>query len=251
MTEGVSIGVRHEAMGGVGSGADASGTGTVRLPGGRSPAAMGGSRTDGGDPASPGRGRSIGIAALAALVSINLVNAVALSGPFRWWANFILLPGAALVVLAIALGRWRVARFVVGWLGAVVIVTGLLLLFGGMGGGWPLMIAVPAVGPAGLLALRLKDQSLAAAARTVGMLALVAIALGTTFIAFHLDLLDPGKSRWWVTYMFAAGAVPLANGLALLSGRRGSYWFSVGVLLLALGAGTVLAAVRQLQGWIM
>ena len=45
--------------------------------------------------------------------------------------------------------------------------------------------------------------------------------------------------------MLAAAAVPALNGLILLAVRRGTYWFSMAVLLIALGGYTALAALAQ------
>src|SRR6185503_157372 len=102
-----------------------------------------------------------------------------------------------------------------------------------------------------LLTLRHADRSVAAMVRTVGLLGLLGVALGVTFLAVVNDVVDPGDARWWIMYEFAAGTAAAGNGLYLLLGRRGGYWFSVSVLLLALGGGTVLVAFRELQRWIM
>jgi hypothetical protein len=192
-----------------------------------------------------------GSAALIATIALNVVNAAVFTGEFHWWANFVLVPGAALVVLGVALDERRTTRLILWWLGAIVLVVGFLLLLGRMGDGWPLLIAVPCVGPAALLALRIGDPSMAAVVRTVGLLSLLGVALGVTFEVFQLGLIEPGGHLWWVTYMFAAGAVPAANGAALLLIRRGGYWFSASVLLIAIGVVTILTSVRELQHWSM
>jgi hypothetical protein len=88
-------------------------------------------------------------------VAINAFMLAFAAEPFRWWANFITLPG--LVLLALALGLTRAAketRFVLAWIGAVVLTTGLLLFAHKMGALWPLMIVVPCLGPVVLFALR-------------------------------------------------------------------------------------------------
>jgi hypothetical protein len=199
-----------------------------------------------------GSWRTVGISAVLAAVALNLVNAAVYRGEWHWWANFILVPGAALVLLAIGFGqRHPAARFTVAWIGANVLATGLLLLFGTMPDGWPVMIIVPCLGPAALLAVRLRDPAAAAGLRTFAMLGLLGVAVGATFLADTLGVIDLAGHRWWITYMFAAGAVPALNGVGLLLVRKGGYWFSVSVLLLALGGFTVLSAFRELNHWAM
>jgi hypothetical protein len=80
---------------------------------------------------------------------------------------------------------------------------------------------------------------------TVAGLAVVAISLGVAFLLIRDDVIDLGHQRWWAWFMLAAAAVPMLNGLILLAVRRGTYWFSMAVLLIALGGYTVLAALAE------
>ncbi len=188
-------------------------------------------------------------ATVLSLGIIVAVNSVAVAGsPFRWWANFILVP--ALVFLTLSAGLPRAARetrFVLAWIGAIVLTVALLLMAGRMGEYWPLMIVVPCLGPAGLFALRPTDGSLRAFVDTVAGLSVVGIALGAAFLLIRADIVDPGEMNWWGWFMLAAAVVPGVNGLILLRSRQGTYWFSMAVLLVALGGYTTLAAVAQLS----
>jgi hypothetical protein len=176
------------------------------------------------------------------------VNSVAMAGsPFRWWADFIIVPGLVFLTLSVGLSRAaRETRFVLAWMGAVVLAVALLLMAGKMGAYWPVMIMVPCLGPAGLFALRPADGSLRAFVNTVAGLALVGIALGLAFLLIRGGVVDPGDTRWWSYFMLAAAGVAGANGLILMATRRGTYWFSMAVLLTALGAYTTLAAIAEL-----
>lgn len=176
------------------------------------------------------------------------VNSIAMSGsPYRWWADFIIIPGLVFLTLSVGLPRAaRETRFVLAWMGAVVLAVALLLMAGKMGEYWPLMIVVPCLGPVGLFALRPADASLRAFVNTVAGLAMVGIALGLAFLLIRGGTIDPGDTRWWSFAMLAAAGVTGANGLILLATRRGTYWFSMAVLLIALGAYTTLAAVAEL-----
>src|SRR6185436_489191 len=174
--------------------------------------------------------RYVGLVA-ACYVAINMFMLAFAAAPFRWWANSIMLPG--LVLLALALGLTRAARetrFVLAWIGAVVLTTGLLLFAHMMGALWPLMIVVPCLGPVGLFALRPADPSVRAFVDTVAGLAVVAISLGVAFLLIRDDVIDLGVRHWWAWFMLAAAAVPALNGLILLAVRRGTYWFSMAVL---------------------
>jgi hypothetical protein len=199
-------------------------------------------------PRTQGAGRAVRNVGLVAAfyVAINAFMLAFAAEPFRWWANFITLPG--LVLLALALGLTRAAketRFVLAWIGAVVLTTGLLLFAHKMGALWPLMIVVPCLGPVVLFALRPADPSVRAFVDTVAGLAVVAISLGVAFLLIRDDVIDLGHQRWWAWFMLAAAAVPMLNGLILLAVRRGTYWFSMAVLLIALGGYTVLAALAE------
>lgn len=193
--------------------------------------------------------RAIAVAGTATgYVAANAWALAVADDPFRWWANFIVLPG--LVLLAFAVGLTRAARetrFVLAWLGAIIVATGLLFFGHAMSHLWPVMIIVPCVGPLGLFALRPSDPSVRAFVHTIAGLAAVAIALGTTFLLISADAVDLGGHRWWAGFMLGAAAVPGLNGLALLAQRRGTYWFSMAVLLVVLGAYTALAGLAQLH----
>lgn len=210
----------------------------------------------GGSAAGPADGRPAGTrlpvtrftaATVLSLGIIVAVNSVAVAGsPYRWWANFIIMP--ALVLLTLSVGLPRAAtetRFVLVWIGAIVLTVALLLMAGRMGAYWPLMIVVPCLGPAGLFALRPADGSLRAFVDTVAGLAVVGVALGVAFLLIRADLVDPGDLRWWGWFMLAGAVVPGVNGLVLLVRRRGTYWFSMAVLLIALGGYTTLAAIAE------
>jgi len=73
----------------------------------------------------------------------------------------------------------------------------------------------------------------------------VAISLGVAFLLIRDDVIDLGDQRWWGWFMLAAAAVPMLNGLILLAVRRGTYWFSMAVLLIALGGYTALAGLAE------
>jgi hypothetical protein len=154
------------------------------------------------------------------------------------------------VLLALALTLVRAAketRFVLAWVGGIILTTGLLLFAHAMAGGWPLMIIVSCLGPAGLFALRPSDPSVRAFVDTIAGLAVVAISLGVAFIVVRSDAVDPGDVHWWAWFMLGAAAVPLLNGFILLAMRRGTYWFSMAVLLMALGGYTILAGLAELN----
>jgi hypothetical protein len=211
-------------------------------------------RPVGGDPAVDPRPVARGpITRLTAATVLSLgvvvaANSVATAGsPYRWWANFILVPALVFLTLGVGLPRAaRETRFVLAWIGAVVVTVALLLMAGRMGSLWPLMIVVPCLGPAGLFALRPTDGSLRAFVDTVAGLAVVGVALGVALMMVRADVVDPGDLRWWAFFMLAAAVVTSVNGLILLIARRGTYWFSMAVLLVALGAYTTLAAIAEL-----
>ncbi|GAA1032309.1 hypothetical protein GCM10009557_30400 [Virgisporangium ochraceum] len=202
------------------------------------------------DPRLPARGAMTRLTA-ATVLSLGIIvaaNSVATAeAPYRWWANFILVP--ALVFLTVSVGLPRAARetrFTLAWIGAIVLTVALLLMAGRMGELWPLMIVVPCLGPAGLFALRPTDGSLRAFVDTVAGLAVVGAALGVAFLLIRADVVDPGDLRWWGFFMLAGAVVAGVNGLILLTARRGTYWFSMAVLLIALGGYTTLAAIAEL-----
>lgn len=200
--------------------------------------------------APPGYGgiRFTGLVALAcAGAGVVLLNAVSGGSAYRWWANFILVPGALLMAAGIALtGAHIAARYIVSWVGLIIFGTGALLILHAMTRGWPLMIVMPCLGLALLLQWRSDDPGVRAAVWTVGGLAFLGTVLGLTLLAMRIGLLDFGESRWWVAFMAAAALVPLGGGALVLRARRGEYWFSIAVLLVATGAGGLLAALREL-----
>jgi len=191
----------------------------------------------------------LGWTVLGLVIALNILNAVAYADrEYRWWANFILLPGAVLLGFAAVPPRLPgAARYALGWVGAVVLTAGTLLLYGVMPDLWALMIVVPCLGPAGLLLVRSEDPSVRAAVRTGGGLGAVGALVGVTFLLIELDWVDFGAAHWWGWFMVAAGAVGVGNGGWLLRERRGGYWFSVAVLLLAFGAYGVLAGVQEFR----
>ncbi|GIJ50721.1 hypothetical protein Val02_76070 [Virgisporangium aliadipatigenens] len=188
----------------------------------------------------------LGWTVLAAVVALNLLNALAYPGNYRWWANFILMPGAVLVGLGVVPLRLpAAARYVLVWAGAVVLTAGLLLMFERMADLWAYMIVVPCLGPAGLLLVRSGDPSMRAAVRTGGGLGLVGALLGVMFLAIESGWVEFERLHWWSFFMAAAGAVAAVNGGWLLRQRRGGYWFSVAVLLLAFGTCGIMAALQE------
>jgi hypothetical protein len=188
------------------------------------------------------------VGVMAAFIVTNTVMAALATEPFRWWANFIILPGFVLLALALTLVRAaKETRFVLAWIGGIILTTGLLLFAHAMADLWPLMIIVPCLGPAGLFALRPTDPSVRAFVDTIAGLAVVAASLGVAFVLIRGDAIDLGDAHWWAWFMLGAAAVPLLNGLILLAGRRGTYWFSMAVLLVALGGYTVLAGLAELN----
>jgi hypothetical protein len=198
-------------------------------------------------PAGAGAQASWLAASAAALVAVAAVNAWA--GGDRWWANFVLLPGAAVVAAAVPLlrgGRGQAAAgYAVLSAGAIVCTVGALLLFGAVGRGWPLLIIVPSLAVGGTARWRAADASARAAHWTVVGLAALGVLLGLTFVALRADLVDFGDTRWWGVFMIAAGTIGIGNGLALIRDLRG-YRLSTLVLLVGLGTGAVLAGLREL-----
>jgi hypothetical protein len=198
-------------------------------------------------PARAGAQASWLAAGAAALLAVAAVNALA--GGDRWWANFILLPGAAVVAAAVPLlraGRGRAAAgYAVLSVGAIVCAVGALLVFGAVGRGWPLLIIVPCLAIVGTARWRAVDAGARAGHRTVVGLAALGVLLGLTFVALRSGLVDFGAANWWGYFMVAAGAVAIGNGLALVRDLRG-YRLSTLVLLAGLGAGAVLAGLREL-----
>jgi hypothetical protein len=184
-------------------------------------------------------------ASAAALVAVAVVNGLA--GEGRWWANFILLPGAAAVAAAVPLirsGR-AAAGYAVASAGAVVCTVGTLLIFAAMTRGWPLMIIVPCLVVAGTARWRARDANARAAHWTLVGLAVLGAVLGVTFLVMNAGLIDLDGTRWWGVFMIAAGAVAVGNGLSLAGDIRG-YRLSTTVMLAGLGFGAIMAGLREL-----
>lgn len=183
-------------------------------------------------------------ASAVALVAVALVNAAA--GGDRWWANFILLPGAAAMAAAVPLMRSgrSGSGYAVFCAGGLVFAVGALLIFRAMTDGWPLMIILPCAAVVGTARWRARDPNARAAHRTLVGLALLGALVGAALLAIRSDVVDFGD-RWWGLFMLAAGAVAIGNGLSLARDLRG-YRFSTMVLLVGLGTGTIMAGLREL-----
>jgi hypothetical protein len=179
-----------------------------------------------------------------AIVTVAVANAAADND--RWWANFILLPGAGLMAAAVLLlrGGRAGAGYAVLCVGALISTVGLLLLFEAMGHGWPLMIIIPCLAIAGTARWRAPDPNARAAHRTVVGLALLGALLGVTFLALGGGLIDL-DGRWWAFFMMAAGLIAVGNGLSLLTDVRG-YRLPTAVLLAGIGTATIFAGLREL-----
>ena len=189
-------------------------------------------------------------ASVAAVVAIVVVNAVDLAdGAHHWWANFILLPGAALLVTAVPLfggGKARTAAgYVLACAGGLTFAVAAILMTGGMGRLWPLMIILPCLAVAGTAFWLPADPIGRAAHRTVVSLAGLGAALGVTFFLLRDGVLDVGDRHWWGAFMVAAGVLAAGNGLTLLGDRRG-YRLPAIVLLAGLGTAAILAGLREL-----
>ncbi|HEU4427017.1 MAG TPA: hypothetical protein VFR67_31195 [Pilimelia sp.] len=203
--------------------------------------------------AGPARGAVYGprlAASVAAFAAVVVVNAIDLAdGSHRWWANFILIPGAALMVAAAQLfpgGRSRaVAGYLLACAGGLIFAVGAILMIGGMGRGWPLMIILPCLVVVGTVRWLPADPIGRAAHRTVIGLAALGVVLGVTFLALRAGLVDPGDAHWWGIFMIAAGLISVANALSLVRDPRG-YRFSATVLLGGLGLAAILMGMREL-----
>lgn len=190
----------------------------------------------------------------AALLGVGVIDLVAVAtGHYRWWANFILAAGGVLIALACTASPLRSpGRCATLSVGCTVTTAGTLLTMEAMGAGWPAMITVPCLGIAVTLAWtigEMSDPSGRAIVRTMVGLAGLGALLGVPLILIVNDVLDTGGVRWWAGFMAAAGAVQLVEGVRLVLIRRGFYWFSTAVLLLALGSMTMLCADRALRFW--
>jgi hypothetical protein len=179
------------------------------------------------------------------------VNAVDLSDEsYRWWANFILLPAAAITATAVALlnGRSK-SRSAAGYAllcaGGLTFAAGAIVMLGAMDRAWALMIILPCLAVVGTLRWSPFDPVGRAVHRTVVSLAGLGVALGLSFLLIQAGAVDPGDIRWWGVFMIAAGAVVAGNGLAVLGDRRG-YRLPTTVLLVGFGLGAIMSGLREL-----
>jgi hypothetical protein len=190
---------------------------------------------------------AIAIAALAAIV----IPVVAWgTGRLHWWAEFILVPAAAIAAAGAQLfvrggGRNLVGYFVCA-VGALDVLVAVLLMFGEMGRGWPLMIIVPALTVTGTYLWRADDPLPRGLHRTVALLALLAATLGGVFLAMQLGWSGFDNPRWWGGYMVAAGALVLLNGVELLRHRM-RYGLQAATLMAGPAALTILLGLRFLR----
>jgi hypothetical protein len=192
---------------------------------------------------------SLGVAMIASAVVTASAQA---SGEFRWWALFILIPGALIAASgAVVLtrgGAASLAGYLVACLGGLVFAVGAILMFGAMGDLWPLMIALPALAIAGTYAWRPEDPLARAFHRTIAMLAVAAVALGATFLAAEMGAFAVGERRWWPWYMIAAGLIVVGNGAELVRHRM-AYRISAAVLAMGPGIVAILLGIRFLRDW--
>jgi hypothetical protein len=192
---------------------------------------------------------SLGVAMIA---SATVTATAQASGAFRWWALFVLIPGAV-IAAAGAVGLTRggpanLAGYLVACLGGLVFATGAILMFGAMGRMWPLLIILPALAIAGTYAWRPEHPLARAFHRTVAMLAVAAVALGGTFLAAEFGAFAVGERRWWPWFMIAAGLIVVGNGAELVRHRM-AYRVSAAVLAMGPGVVAILLGIRFLRDW--
>lgn len=156
-------------------------------------------------------------AAVAVAATTSIAQAV---DRFHWWAGFVLVPGALIAATGtVLLVRRRPIGYLIGCVGATVFAVGALLMVGGMRGGWPLMIILPALAVAGTYVWHPEHPLARAFHRTIASLALAAVALGVTFFLIINDAIDFGDADWWGWYMMAGAIIVALNGLELLRHR--------------------------------
>jgi hypothetical protein len=196
--------------------------------------------------------RWLASAGFAMLASAVVTASAQASGEFRWWALFILVPGALIAASGTAVlargGAGSLAGYLVACLGALVFATGAILMFGAMPRLWPLMIVLPALVIAGSYAWRPEDRLARAFHRTIAMLALAAASLGGMFLADRLGAFEVGGDRWWAWYMVAAGVIVVGNGAELVRHRM-PYRVSAAVLAAGPGIVAILLGIRFLRDW--
>ena len=192
---------------------------------------------------------ALGVAMLGSAVVTATAQA---SGDFRWWALFVLIPGAVITatgVVVLTRGRaGSLAGYLVACLGALVFATGAILMFGAMPRMWPLLIALPALAIAGSYAWRPEDPLARAFHRTIALLALAAVALGITFLADRLGAIELSGTQWWPWYMIVGGGIVVANGAELVRHRM-AYRVSAAVLTAGPGIVAILLGIRFLRDW--
>ncbi|MEJ3742017.1 hypothetical protein WEI85_01780 [Actinomycetes bacterium KLBMP 9797] len=169
--------------------------------------------------ARPGRIWIAGAVGAAAAVAVTTSVAQA-TGRFHWWAGFILVPGAMIAATgAVLLARRHPIGYLIGCVGALVFTVGALLMGGAMTHGWPLLISLPALAVAGTYAYRPEHPLARAFHRAIASLALVAVALGVTFLLLNGGTVDFGETDWWGWFMMAGAVIVVLNGLELLRHR--------------------------------
>ena len=207
-------------------------------------------------PRRPARGHSASLWVASLTVAALSVTVVTVSaeaaGRFHWWAGFVLVPGALIAVTGAPLlargGGRAFAGSVIACAGSLVFAVGALLMFGAMGWGWPLMIALPALAIAGTYQWRPGHPLARAFHRTIGTLALAAVALGVTFMLLRAGLVDFGEADWWGAFMMLAGVIVFFNGLELLR-HRIEYRMQAVALAVGPAVITFLLGLRFLRGW--
>jgi hypothetical protein len=188
-----------------------------------------------------------------ALLACALVAGSAQStGDFRWWAAFVLVPGAligAAGALLWARSRWRSAGgYVLTCVGVHVYAVGTLLAFGAMRSLWALTIILPSLAVAGGYAWRPADPIARAFHRTVAMLAVAGVALGVTMLVLDATGRFDALAQWWPWFMIAGGVIVVGNGLELLRYRL-AYRVPAAVLATGPGLVAILLGIRFLDGW--
>jgi hypothetical protein len=194
----------------------------------------------------------VGLVALAAAaLAVIAVSVVARGvGHFHWWAEFIVVPGAAIAAGGVPLlargGDRGLFGYLVCWCGALTFLVGALLMFGAMGDGWPVLISAPALTVAGTYFWHPADPLPRGLHRTVVSLALLAVTLGGVFLAMQSDWRGFSNPHWWGGYMIAAGGLVLLNGVELLRHRM-RYGLQAATLMVGPAAVTILLGLRFLR----
>ncbi|PRY02301.1 hypothetical protein [Allonocardiopsis opalescens] len=181
----------------------------------------------------PGGGRPYFGAALTVGSVAAVFGALVLTGhqPGPWWAWFPLTTGLALLVTGLrlhplpSLGAFVTGRAMLGT-GAVTTVSGLLLLFGAMQGGWPAFLLVAGAVVAGLGLDRIGGRGRAAGLthRVHLVWGTAAMALGVLFTLQYgagvtaLGALAP--QQWSGLAVAAVGAHAALEGARYWSGTR-------------------------------